>query len=203
MSGAVATVLDWGRANRRVPVRLAFVLFSLAGLWLVAQGAIIPAKAALAQVLLDRAFDRSVAEGAPIKAWPWADAAPVARITVPRLGASDVLLSGGSGEAMAFGPTLSTAEMNLDRRGTTVFSAHRDTHFRYLRDLRRGDVVVVESIDGRRASYAVTGANIVRHDRFALDPHASPTLIVLATCWPFDANQRGPLRYVVTARRVS
>jgi sortase A len=52
----------------------------------------VPVKARVAQVLLDRAFTRSLAEGHPVRPWPWADTMPVARLTLPRLGASDVAL---------------------------------------------------------------------------------------------------------------
>lgn len=59
-----------------------------------------------AQMLLKRAFDRSVVTSRPVKPWPWADMAPVARIRLPRLGVERVVLDTGSGQAMAFGPTM-------------------------------------------------------------------------------------------------
>lgn len=182
--------------------RVPLILTLIAGLWLAGQGAIIPAKAVLAQVLLDRAFSRSVSTQASVKAWPWADSAPVARITAPRLGVTEIVLSGGSGEAMAFGPTLMPGSAALGERGTAVFAAHRDTHFRFLKDLRPGDVVVVEGIDGSRTSYRVLGGQVVRNDRFGIDRHAVVPMIALTTCWPFDSDVRGPWRYVVTARRI-
>jgi sortase A len=61
-------------------------------------------KAQVAQVLLERAWMRTRAGEAEAKPWPWADTWPVARITVPRIGKSAVVLAGASGEAMAFAP---------------------------------------------------------------------------------------------------
>ncbi len=180
-----------------------FLLILIAGLWLVGQGALIPAKAVLAQVLLDRAFARSVSARAPVKAWPWADSAPVARITVPRLGVTEIVLSGGSGEAMAFGPTLIPGGGAPGERGTAVFAAHRDTHFRFLEHVRPGDSVIVESVDGSRTSYRVLGGHVVRHDRFGIDRNAVVPMIALTTCWPFGSDVRGPWRYIVTARRIA
>ena len=136
--------------GRRALARLPFLLLIGAGLALIAQGAAIPAKAWLAQILLDRAFAASVATGAPVRPWPWADAAPVARVRVPRLGVEEVVLSGGSGEALAFGPTLLPGGGRLGERGTAVFAAHRDTHFRFLAELRPGDLIEVEEVSGRR-----------------------------------------------------
>ncbi|MFW8121104.1 hypothetical protein, partial [Klebsiella pneumoniae] len=54
--------------------------FALIGLILFGQGAYIHGKALLAQVLLERAFARTIATGQPVKPWSWADTWPVARI---------------------------------------------------------------------------------------------------------------------------
>lgn len=201
MNAAVETMRKGRRPSGAVP--FALVLILILGLALAGQGLFIPAKAALAQVLLDRAFSRALERGSPVKAWPWADTAPVARITAPRLGVSEIVLSGGSGEAMAFGPTHLPGSAAPGRRGVAVFAAHRDTHFRFLKDLRQGDVLYVEDIQGVRTSYRVEGAHVVRNDRFGIDRHAPTPILALTTCWPFDSDVRGPMRYVVMARRLS
>lgn len=175
---------------------------SLAGIARIATGAMIPAKAAVAQILLERAFDRSVVTHRPVKPWPWADMAPVARISVPRLGIDRIVLDTGSGQAMAFGPTLLPGGAGIGRPGTMVIAAHRDTHFRFLRDLRKGDIIAVVGLDGVGRRYRVTGAEIVRWDRFAL-PDPLENALDLVTCYPFDAVRHGPLRYVLHATRLT
>lgn len=203
MSLTAPVIIEGGRVRWRALGLVPFVLILVAGLWLIGQGAIIPAKAVLAQVLLERAFSRSLSAQAPVKAWPWADSAPIARITVPRLGVTEIVLSGGSGEAMAFGPTLMPGSATPGEGGTAVFAAHRDTHFRFLKDVRPDDVVIIDGVDGSRASYRVLGGHVVRNDRFGIDRHAAVPMIALTTCWPFGSDVRGPWRYVVTARRVA
>ena len=84
-----------GRGVRRAIV----AALVLGGLVLVGAGLWIPAKALAAQLLLERAFAASLADGRPVKAWPWADTWPVARIEAPRLGRRVIALEGGSGEA--------------------------------------------------------------------------------------------------------
>jgi sortase A len=163
----------------------------------MAQGAWIPVKALVAQVLLGRAFDASLAEHRPVKPWPWADTTPAARVTVTRLGVSDVVLSGGSGQAMAFGPT----ELRGNGR-VTVLAAHRDTHFAFVRDLRAGDEVTIERIDGTRQRYRVTSFQTVRWDRFAVPGNPARPLLALTTCWPFGATERGPWRRVAWAELI-
>ena len=79
-------------------------ILALAGVVLCGQGLWIHAKAIVAQVLLERAFAQTLATGQDAKPWPWADTWPVARIEVPRLGKSAIVLHGSSGQALAFGP---------------------------------------------------------------------------------------------------
>ena len=105
------------------------LLLTLLGLLLFGQGACIQAKALLAQVLLERAFDATIATGHPTKPWSWADTWPVARIEVKRIGASAIVLSGSSGQALAFGPGHVEQTPDAGERGVAVYSAHRDTQF--------------------------------------------------------------------------
>ena len=104
------------------------LLLALVGLILFGQGAYIHAKALVAQVLLERAFDKTLATG-PTKPWSWADTWPVARIEVKRLDASAIVLAGSSGQALAFGPGHVEHTPEAGERGIAVYSAHRDTHF--------------------------------------------------------------------------
>lgn len=191
------------RPPRAATRRLAFLapaaLAVAAGLVLFAQGLWIPAKAALAQVLLDRAFEQSLVSGQPVKPWPWADTWPVARISVPRLDQTVIVLDGASGEALAFGPGHVVGTPEAGDRGTAVYAAHRDTHFAFLGQLRTGDAIDVQRIDGRHARFRVAGAQVVRWNASGLDPDAAGRALALATCWPLDAKARGPLRYVVWA----
>lgn len=188
----------------RIAHRLATLLcvvVCLAGVSRMAVGAMIPAKAVVAQILLERAFDRSLATDTRQKPWPWADMAPVARIGIKRLGVERIVLDTGSGEAMAFGPTLMPGGARIGARGTAVLAAHRDTHFRFLAQVRAGDVIDVEAQSGKVRHYRVTGADVVRWDRFAVVDTPFSRL-ALSTCYPFGSNTRGPLRYVVYANEI-
>lgn len=173
------------------------VAVCLTGVVEIGRGLYIPTKAAVAQVLLERAFDTSLASHAPSKPWPWADTVPVARLSVEKLGVSRIVLDGGSGQALAFGPTLLPAGAVPGQPGTAVIAAHRDTHFSFLRNVHKGDVVSLQTREGLRRRYRVTGSSIVRWDRYAVADDTSGERLDLATCYPFDAIQRGPWRYIV------
>lgn len=191
------------RSGRRgfaaLPVSFPALLLVVAGLVLLAQAAWIPAKAALAQVLLERAFARTLAEGVPARPWPWADTGPVARIGFPRLGERYVVLAGSSGQALAFGPGHVEGTPEAGEPGIAVYAAHRDTQFRSVGRLAIGDPIAVERRDGRRLHFRITGRRVVRWDASGLDPQAPGRRLVLATCWPLDAVTPGPERLLVEA----
>lgn len=170
------------------------------GLILIGNGVYIHAKAVVAQVLLDRAFQQAVDTGAPVKAWSWADTRPVARVSVPRLGKSTIVLEGSRGEALAFGPGHLAQSAQPGERGTAVFAAHRDTHFAFLGDVTTGDRVDITRADGASFAYEVTGTEVVRWDQSGITSEESQPRLALVTCWPLDGTMRGPLRYVVHAR---
>jgi sortase A len=175
---------------------------AIAGSALIGQGAWIHAKAMLAQVLLNRAFAQTIATGHPVKPWSWADTWPVAKIEVPRLAVSEIVLAGSSGQALAFGPGQVETSANVGEPGVVVYSAHRDTHFRFLKDVKVDDMIAVTRKDGEVFLYRVTHTSVVRFDQSGIDPHADGKFLVLTTCWPFDAVTPGPERYVVYAEIV-
>jgi sortase A len=183
--------------ERRVSRLISLIL--LAGLLLFGQGAYIHAKALLAQVLLERAFATTIATGQPTKPWSWADTWPVARIEVKRLDASTIALAGSSGQALAFGPGHVELTANAGERGVAIYSAHRDTHFRFLKDVVTNDIIDVVRSDGRRFRYRVDGTSVVRFDASGIDPSSGGYELVLSTCWPFGSLTPGPERYLVHA----
>ena len=179
------------------------VLLALIGMFLLGQGAWIHAKALLAQVLLERAFTQTIATGHPTKPWSWADTWPVARIDVKRLNASVIVLAGSSGQALAFGPGHVEPTADAGERGVAVYSAHRDTHFRFLKGVAPGDEIDVTRSDGKTFRYRADSSSIVRFDASGIDPLTDGHELVLSTCWPFDALTPGPDRYLLHATLIA
>ena len=169
------------------------------GISMIGQGVYVHAKALLAQVLLERAFSQTIATGHDTKPWSWADTWPVARIAVKRLHADVIALAGSSGQALAFGPGHVELTAEAGQRGVAVYSAHRDTHFRFLKDVVIGDTVAVTRRDGATFRYRVDGTSVARFDASGIDPLTKNHELVLSTCWPLDAVTPGPMRYLVHA----
>lgn len=180
-------------------VALLIIATALSGLGLVGQGLYIKAKASLAQVLLEKAWSRSLAGEVAPRAWPWADTWPVAKISVPRLRENVVALKGTSGEAMAFGPGHMDGTPMPGQPGTSIFAAHRDTHFEFLKNVKAGDTIDVTTGDNKHHRYKVSYMEVVKATASGIDPHAPGESLALVTCWPFGERTPGPLRYVVHA----
>ena len=171
------------------------------GFWQLGHGAYMPAKAWLAQELMQRAWIRAAEGEARAAPWPWADTWPVARLQFAPKGVDLIVLAGASGRTLAFGPGHLAASALPGRTGNVVIAGHRDTHFRFLEGVQKGDLLQLDSTNGQAHAYEVIAIDIVdsRTGHLLLD--ADEALLSLVTCYPFDAARAGgPERYVVTAR---
>lgn len=173
-------------------------------LWQLGQGTYIYAKAQLAQYLIASAWQKE-GNTAQIKPWPWADMWPVARLVVAQHNIDQVVLAGVIGESLAFGPGYVLTSAAPTTLGNTVIAAHRDTHFSFLKKLKKGEVITIYNRQGKQRSYIVQDMTIVDKDDVAwINAENYPYQLTLATCYPFDALQAGgPLRYVVRALSLS
>ncbi|RMF76633.1 MAG: class GN sortase [Acidobacteria bacterium] len=183
-----------------VALRIAALVTLGAGSLACGERAYLLAKAALARVLIARAFAATLADGRPHPPWPWADTAPIARLEVPRLGIRRHVLAGASGASLAFGVGHVDGTAAPNTPGTCLLAGHRDTVFAFLRELRVGDALVVRTPRASLCYRIVSRRVVAAADGWSdVDPADRPRL-VLATCWPFDTVRRTPRRLVVTAR---
>ncbi|MCP5091338.1 MAG: class GN sortase [Gammaproteobacteria bacterium] len=175
--------------------------FLCLGFWHMASGAYIPAKAWLAQGLMQRAWLRAGQDIERPAPWPWADTWPVARLTAQSRDVDLIVLAGGSGRTLAFGPGHLSASAMPGETGNAVIAGHRDTHFRFLRNIEAGELLGLESSEGQKHVYKVLGADVVDSRRASLVLDTDAAMLTLVTCYPFDAREPGgPLRYIVTAK---
>lgn len=171
------------------------------GFWQFGQGAYIPAKAWVAQELMNRAWRRAEAGSLQPAPWPWADTWPVARLSAKGGDVELIVLEGGSGRTLAFGPGHLGISAMPGRPGNSIIAGHRDTHFRFLQYMDVGEVFQVDLPNGRRHLYEVTAVDVVDSRRGSLVLDTDEAMMSLVTCYPFDAQRAGgPMRYVVSAR---
>lgn len=137
-----------------------------------------------------------------VKPWKWADTYPIAKITFNNNQEDYIVLAGGTGRTMAFGPGHVTATPLPGNGGNSVIVGHRDTHFTVLKDLKFGDVIDVQTTN-QQIRYKVANVSIVDKSQSEVMYDFGSEQLTLITCYPFDAIQAGgPLRYVVQAEPI-
>lgn len=128
-------------------------------------------------------------------------AALIGRVEIPRLGVSAIVREGVDDATLrrAVGHIPETALPG--ERGNAALAAHRDTFFRPLKQVRKGDRIQVTTPDGTH-EYAVSETRVVDpEDVWVLDPTPQPTL-TLVTCYPFNYVGSAPRRFIVRATGV-
>jgi sortase A len=115
-----------------------------------------------------------------------------------------IVLEGDTGNVLAFGPGRNAQSNHPGNRGTTLISAHRDTHFDFLENVALGDRFEVDTIYSRQNHhYQVSNIKIIDSDKVDIDISNHQSELKLVTCYPFNAIVTGgPLRYIVTAKLV-
>ena len=182
--------------------RLMLVLAAL-GVSFFAYGAYIPAKAVLAQYLINDAWNDSIRSGESQKPWRWADMHPVMKLSSEKHKQELIVLSGDKGNSLAFAPGHNLSSYMPNQGGTTVISAHRDTHFEFLQDVSISDIFELTDRNNKTMRYKVSDIKIIDSTKQDISIHSNKDELKLITCYPFDALvARGPLRIVVTAKLI-
>lgn len=174
--------------------RIALIALLGVAMWQFGQAGLVHGKAWLGQVLLERAWQRTLDGEEGVKPWPGAVSHPVARLHVERLDLDYLVLDGADTPVLAWGPGMETG-----RGGHRLLAAHRDTHFRFLKEIEIGDRMALRHADGRFEHWQVGAIEVVDERTTSLDMSLPAHVMTLVTCYPFDtATPGGPLRYVVS-----
>jgi sortase A len=119
-------------------------------------------------------------------------------LEIPRLKFSEVVASGEDDKTLkvAIGHLLDSPLPWA--QGNSVLAAHRDTHFRPLRNIQHGDLVRLKTRRGV-LEYNVTDTMIVAPtDVWVMAPSEGRRL-TLVTCYPFNYVGSAPQRFIVRA----
>lgn len=121
-----------------------------------------------------------------------------ARLSIPRLHTVLYVIEGTSHSALRRGPGHLEGTAFPGDAGNCVIAGHRDTHFRALKDIRKGDEIHLDTTHGQYR-YRVSQMSIVTPSNTeSLNPTATPVLN-LVTCYPFWYVGSAPKRFVVRA----
>jgi len=125
----------------------------------------------------------------------------IGRIDIPRLDVSVIVME-GSTEAIlhhAAGHIKGTALPG--QPGNVGISAHRDTFFRPLRNIRGDDVITVTTMRGVYR-YRVVSTRIVAPSDVSVLKAGAGEVLTLVTCYPFYFVGAAPDRFIVRAQRI-
>jgi LPXTG-site transpeptidase (sortase) family protein len=123
---------------------------------------------------------------------------PVGRLRIPTLGLDVMVIEGTNDSDLnrAVGHIPGTSALGGD--GNAGIAGHRDGFFKELRELAKGDPILVTTREGE-FTYRVRESRIVAPgDVQVLDPGDAPSL-TLVTCYPFGFVGPAPKRFVVLA----
>jgi sortase A len=124
--------------------------------------------------------------------------ATLAKLTIPRLATELYVIEGDDARELRRGPGHLADSAMPGSRGNCVIAGHRDTHFRALKDIRKGDDIVLQTDDGSFL-YRVNSTSVVSpSDTRSLKP-TREAILHLITCYPFYYAGAAPKRFVVEA----
>jgi sortase A len=125
----------------------------------------------------------------------------VARLSIPKIGLEAAVFEGTSDAVLVKGPGhLPGTELPGVASGynNCVIAGHRDSFFRRLGWIRRGDTVTMTA-GGVGRDYRVARRRIVRPEEVSVVAATKLPQITLITCYPFDWVGPAPYRLVVEA----
>lgn len=123
------------------------------------------------------------------------------RVVVPKINLDAIVVEGASRKKLSEGPGHVLDTANPGEPGNAVITAHRDTFFRHIYELNKGDDILIRR-NGQVFKYEVTGKKIVMpEDVGVLKPTPDPQL-TLITCYPTYYIGPAPKRLVVFSKLV-
>lgn len=124
--------------------------------------------------------------------------AALARLLIPKIHLDVAVVEGTSRKALLAGPGHLVNTALPGDEGNVVLAGHRDTFFRHLGELARGDSIILDR-GGKKFDYQVTGTEIVEPGDTEVLSSSSPYQLTLITCYPFHYLGPAPKRYIVFA----
>jgi len=137
--------------------------------------------------------------GAPPKTSAVVGAAPglLGELKVPHLRIATAIVEGDNATALRRGAGHLRGSALPGDRGNVVLAGHRDTVFRRLGELQRGDRLRLTTVRGAFDYRVSRTLRVHPNDTWVLDPSAAA--LTLITCYPFDWIGAAPERWIVQA----
>jgi sortase A len=123
------------------------------------------------------------------------------RLTIPTIKLDAVVVEGVNRRDLLMGPGHLPDTPQPGQAGNAVISAHRDTFFRHIHELKKGDYILVQRA-GRQFRYEVTGKKVLQPDDIWVTKPTPDTELTLLTCYPTYYIGPAPERLAVFSKLV-
>src|SRR5947209_2463787 len=123
------------------------------------------------------------------------------RVSIPKIKLDAIVVEGASRKQLSIGPGHMVQTAFPGEPGNAVITGHRDTFFRHIYELQKGDEIVVRR-NGQTYKYQVTGKKIVKPEDVSVLKQTRDATLTLITCYPTYYIGPAPERLVVFSKLV-
>ncbi len=123
------------------------------------------------------------------------------RVIIPKINMDAIVIEGASRKDLSEGPGHMKETAMPGESGNAVITGHRDTFFRHIYELVKGDQIQVRR-NGRVFTYEVTGKRVVEPDDLSVIKQTADPRLTLITCYPTYYIGPAPQRLVVFSKLV-
>ena len=123
------------------------------------------------------------------------------RVSIPKINLDLIVVEGTSHKALRIGPGHLKNTPAPGELGNSVISAHRDTFFRHIYELTKGDEIQVRR-NGHIYTFQVTGRKIVEPSDISILRNTPDARLTLVTCYPTYYIGPAPQRLIVFAKLI-
>jgi sortase A len=127
----------------------------------------------------------------------------IGRILIPRLDLSAIILEGVQTKTLRLAVGHLPGTPLPGQSGNVELAAHRDTFFRGLRNVKKGDVITLSTVRGATYDYRVESLAVVSPNNTDILSTFPGPGVNLITCYPFSYVGPAPKRFVVHAVEVN
>jgi sortase A len=124
------------------------------------------------------------------------------QVLIPKASVDAIVVDGVTRKMLAVGPGHMPSTPMPGENGNSVISAHRDTFFRKIGDLQKGDDVIVRRA-GKVFHFAVANKKIVDPDDLSVLKQTKSPELTLITCYPTYFIGPAPKRLIVVSQLTS
>lgn len=124
------------------------------------------------------------------------------RLAIPKIDLSAVVVEGTGRKQLLLGPGHMEDTAAPGELGNSVITAHRDTFFRHIHELQKGDRIMVQR-SGKTYVYEVTTKRIVEPTEVSVVKPTSDARLTLITCYPTYYIGPAPERLVVSTKLIT